>query len=88
MKYHRSLGTSQGCRNARERRLAAALLSTGRRLSARWGASEGSRAGGFRGAGKGLNEDGWHALGPEDLTYPGIEPRSPTLQADSLPTEL
>ena len=41
----------------------AALLSTGRRLSARWGTSEGSRAGGFRGAGKGLNEDGWHALG-------------------------
>ena len=25
---------------------------------------------------------------PEDLPDPGIEPRSPTLQADSLPTEL
>ena len=25
---------------------------------------------------------------PEDLPNPGIEPRSPTLQADSLPTEL
>ena len=26
--------------------------------------------------------------GPEDLPYPGIEPGSPALQADSLPTEL
>ena len=25
---------------------------------------------------------------PGDLPYPGIEPRSPTLQADSLPSEL
>ena len=25
---------------------------------------------------------------PEDLSDPGIEPRSPALQADSLPTEL
>ena len=25
---------------------------------------------------------------PEDLPDPGIEPKSPTLQADSLPTEL
>ena len=25
---------------------------------------------------------------PEDLPDPGIEPRSPALQADSLPTEL
>ena len=25
---------------------------------------------------------------PEDLSNPGIEPRSPELQADSLPTEL
>ena len=25
---------------------------------------------------------------PEDLLDPGIEPRSPTLQADSLPTQL
>ena len=25
---------------------------------------------------------------PGDLSYPGIEPRSPALQADSLPTEL
>ena len=27
-------------------------------------------------------------LSPEDLPDPGIEPRSPALQADSLPTEL
>ena len=25
---------------------------------------------------------------PGDLHYPGVEPRSPALQADSLPTEL
>ena len=30
---------------------------------------------------------GCHALLPEDLPNPGIEPRSPTLQADSLPSE-
>jgi len=27
-------------------------------------------------------------LSPGDLPYPGVEPRSPTMQADSLPTEL
>ena len=30
---------------------------------------------------------GWHALLQGDLLNPGIEPRSPTLQADSLPSE-
>ena len=30
---------------------------------------------------------GCHALLQEDLPNPGIEPRSPTLQADSLPSE-
>ena len=33
----------------------------------------------------------WHGLpfpSPEDLPDPGIEPGSPTLQADLLPTEL
>ena len=33
----------------------------------------------------------WHGLpfpSPEDLPNPGIEPGSPTLQADLLPTEL
>ena len=30
----------------------------------------------------------WVAMPPSrDLPYPGIEPRSPTLQADSLPSE-
>ena len=30
---------------------------------------------------------GWPCPPPEDLPNPGIEPRSPTLQADSLPSE-
>ena len=30
---------------------------------------------------------GWLFPSPEDLPSPGIEPRSPTLQADSLPAE-
>ena len=30
---------------------------------------------------------GWHFLSPRDLPNPGIKPRSPTLQADSLPAE-
>jgi len=30
---------------------------------------------------------GWPFLSPGDLPNPGIEPRSPTLQADSLQTE-
>ena len=30
---------------------------------------------------------GCHALPPGDLSNPGIEPRSPTLQVDSLPSE-
>ena len=30
---------------------------------------------------------GCHAFPPGDLRHPGIEPRSPTLQADSLPAE-
>ena len=30
---------------------------------------------------------GCHALPQGDLPYPGIEPRSPALQADSLPSE-
>ena len=30
----------------------------------------------------------WVAPPPGDLPNPGIEPRSPTLQADSLPAEL
>ena len=31
---------------------------------------------------------GGHALPPGDLTNPGMSPRSPTSQADSLPAEL
>ena len=31
---------------------------------------------------------GCHSLSPEDLPDPGFEPRSPALQADSLPSEL
>ena len=31
---------------------------------------------------------GSHSLSPGDLPTPGIKPRSPTLQAESLPTEL
>ena len=30
---------------------------------------------------------GWPFSSPEDLPDPGIEPRSPVLQADSLPSE-
>ena len=30
---------------------------------------------------------GWHSPSPGDLPNPGIKPRSPTLQADSLPAE-
>ena len=30
----------------------------------------------------------WVAISPGDLPDPGIEPRSPALQADSLPSEL
>ena len=30
---------------------------------------------------------GWPCLSPGDLPIPGIEPRSPTLQTDSLPSE-
>ena len=36
-------------------------------------------------------QDYWSGLpfpSPEDLPDPGIEPRSPSLQADSLPSEL
>ena len=29
----------------------------------------------------------WHFSSPGDLSNPGIEPRSPSLQADSLPAE-
>ena len=31
---------------------------------------------------------GYHALPPGHLPNPGIEPRSPALQADALPSEL
>ena len=31
---------------------------------------------------------GWLFPSPRDLPHPGIKPRSPTLQANSLPTEL
>ena len=32
-------------------------------------------------------ESGWPFPSPEDLSSPGIEPESPALQADSLPSE-
>ena len=31
---------------------------------------------------------GWPFLSPGDLSNPGVEPRSPSLQEDSLPAEL
>ena len=38
-----------------------------------------------------FRQEYWSALpfpSPEDLPYPGIQPRSPSLKADSLPSEL
>lgn len=68
MVHHRSLSTSQCSRHPWEKRLVAALLRTGVRLSARWGPQKatGLEAIGCRWAGEGLNEKAWSALREEE----------------------